>query len=144
MTKTGRKSKYETHVKPFLSDISEWIHEYTEEPIAAKLGVSPSAYYEYKKQHKELRDAIFESREKEVQMVKNSLKRKALGFYYDETKTLKRADGSVDTEIYHKYAQPDVKAAHLWLKNHDPEWRNDDATLTAIKKEAKVMWGVPY
>ena len=41
----------------------------------------------------------------------------------------------VKIEIYKKYAQPDTGAAHLLLKNLDPNWRNDDAETMKIKKK---------
>lgn len=67
-----------------------------------------------------------------------SLRKKARGYYYEETKEVyKDEDGKITrtTEKYKKYAQPDVGAIHLLLKNLDPEWTNDDKTTIEIKKQ---------
>jgi len=40
---TGRKSKYETHVKPYLPEIEKWCNTMTEAQICKRLGVGKSA-----------------------------------------------------------------------------------------------------
>lgn len=138
----GRKSRYETHVKPFLGEISKWYEDLTEEEIATKkLGVAVSTFEKYKKEHPELKQALLEGRQNLVIDLKASLKRKAKGFYYTETKTVKVHDFENDIDViakvetYKKYAQPDTGAAHLLLKNLDPNWHNDDAETLEIKKK---------
>lgn len=138
----GRKSRYETHVKPFLGEISKWYEDLTEEEIATKkLGVAVSTFEKYKKEHPELKQALLEGRQNLVIDLKASLKRKAKGFYYTETKTVKIHDFDNDIDVvakvetYKKYAQPDTGAAHLLLKNLDPSWHNDDAETLEIKKK---------
>lgn len=134
----GRKSQYESHVKPNFDKISELYKTMNEEEIAQYLGISARSWYIYKKEHKEFRELLIEAAKTEVQLMKDTLKRKALGYYYDETKTVvkKEPTGTTKiTETYHKYAQPDTGAAHLWLKNHDPSWHNDDETVIKLKKE---------
>ncbi len=138
----GRKSRYETHVKPFLGEISKWYEDLTEEEIATKkLGVAVSTFEKYKKEHPELKQALLEGRQNLVIDLKASLKRKAKGFYYTETKTVKVHDFENDIDViakvetYKKYAQPDTGAAHLLLKNLDPSWHNDDTETLEIKKK---------
>lgn len=138
----GRKSRYETHVKPFLGEISKWYEDLTEEEIATKkLGVAVSTFEKYKKEHPELKQALLDGRQNLVIDLKASLKRKAKGFYYTETKTVKVHDFENDIDViakvetYKKYAQPDTGAAHLLLKNLDPSWHNDDAETLEIKKK---------
>lgn len=138
----GRKSRYETHVKPFLGEISKWYEDLTEEEIATKkLGVAVSTFEKYKKEHPELKQALLDGRQNLVIDLKASLKRKAKGFYYTETKTVKVHDFENDVDViakvetYKKYAQPDTGAAHLLLKNLDPSWHNDDAETLEIKKK---------
>lgn len=138
----GRKSRYETHVKPFLGEISKWYEDLTEEEIATKkLGVAVSTFEKYKKEHPELKQALLDGRHNLVIDLKASLKRKAKGFYYTETKTVKVHDFENDIDViakvetYKKYAQPDTGAAHLLLKNLDPNWHNDDAETLEIKKK---------
>ena len=67
-----------------------------------------------------------------------TLKKKAQGFKYKETKRTIRETGEgkvVTVEEFERYAQPDTGAIHLLLKNLDPEWRNDDQTTIDLKKE---------
>ena len=55
---TGRKSKYETHVKPYLPEIEKWCSTMTEAQICKRLGVGKTAWNEYKKRFPELTESI--------------------------------------------------------------------------------------
>lgn len=135
----ARNSKYETLVKPRLDEIRDWVTDYTEEQIAKKLGISRNSLTNYKNDHPELKAAIEEGKSKLIKELKDTLKKKAKGFTYKETKKSirKLADGTeqVFIEEYEKYAQPDTGAIHLLLKNLDPEWTNDDKITIKLKKE---------
>lgn len=135
----GRKSKYETHVKPYLSQIEEWYQDLDEQQIAVeRLGIAVSTFENYKKKYPELREALKKGRQHLVGDLKASLKKKAKGFYYEETKTSIRQEGGKEVKIiekYKKYAQPDTGAIHLLLKNYDPTWTNDDQTTIDLKRE---------
>lgn len=135
----GRKSKYETHVKPYLSQIEEWYQYLDEQQIAVgRLGIAVSTFENYKKKYPELREALKKGRQHLAGELKASLKKKAKGFYYEETKTITREEGEkrvLVVEKYTKYAQPDTGAIHLLLKNLDPDWRNDDQTTIDLKRE---------
>lgn len=135
----GRKSKYESHVLPHLSEIENWCQDYDERQIATGLlGISVSAFEKYKREHPELVDALKKGRQVLVSDLKASLKKKAKGFYYEETKTSIRQEGGKEVKIiekYKKYAQPDTGAIHLLLKNYDSTWTNDDQTTIDLKRE---------
>lgn len=135
----GRKSKYETHVKPYLSQIEEWYQDLDEQQIAVeRLGIAVSTFENYKKKYPELREALKKGRQHLVGELKASLKKKAKGFYYEETKTSIREEGGKRVQVvekYKKYAQPDTGAIHLLLKNYDPTWTNDDQTTIDLKRE---------
>lgn len=133
----GRKDRYETHVKPHLDKISEWYQLLNEDQIAKKLGVSQRSFETYKSKHPELVAALKNGRESLVEELKTTLKKKAQGYYYEETKTcVREVDGkSVKViEKYKKYAHPDTGAIHLLLKNLDDTWRNDDKATMDIKR----------
>lgn len=139
----GRKSRYDTHVKPYLNQIQEWYSDLDEKQIAVdKLGIAVSTWEKYKKEHEELRNALKEGRQNLVSELKASLKKKAKGFYYEETKvSVREIDGkkAKTVETYKKYAQPDTGALHLLLKNYDDNWHNDDkATLDLKKKQVEL------
>ena len=139
----GRKSKYETHVQPYLDKISEWYQDYEEYQIATeKLGLAVSTFEKYKREHPELREALKNGRQDLINDLKASLKKKAKGFYYEETKTTVRDENGkkVSTlEKFKKYAQPDTGAIHLLLKNLDDSWRNDDKeTIDQKRKQLEL------
>lgn len=135
----GRKSKYETFVQPYLKEISEWYTELDERQIATeKLGIAVSTFENYKKKYPELKEALKRGKSELVSELKSSLKKKAKGFYYEETKTCIREENGKQLKViekYKKYAQPDTGALHLLLKNLDETWHNDDLETINMKKE---------
>lgn len=133
----GRKDRYESHVAPKLKDISKWITTMTEGQIAKKLGVAQCTFQKYKNEHPELNQALIDGTEVLKEELRETLKKKAKGFYYTETKTIIRKENGKDVatiEKYEKYAQPDTGALHLLLKNIDPNWKNDDDRTYELKK----------
>lgn len=138
----GRKNLYETLVQPKLKEIPEMVGTMTEEQIAKRLGISRRSLEKYKQQHEELRAALLKGREDLVQDLKTTLKKKAQGFYYKETKTTIRKDGDKTIKVieeFEKYAQPDTGAIHLLLKNLDETWRNDDRETMDLKRQRLEM-----
>lgn len=141
----GRKNKYESHVKPYLAFIPKWYETMTEGQIAKKLGVSSSAFETYKSQNPELVESLQQGKEILVDELKDTLKSKAKGFYYTETKEtyieVEKEDGTrekvgeIKVEKTEKYAVPDTGAIHLLLKNLDENWRNDDKATLDLKRE---------
>ena len=133
----GRKDRYESHVAPKLKEISKWITTMTEGQIAKKLGVAQCTFQKYKNEHPELNQALIDGTEVLKEELRETLKKKAKGFYYTETKTIIRKENGKDVatiEKYEKYAQPDTGALHLLLKNIDPNWKNDDDRTYELKK----------
>lgn len=141
MAKRGRKSAYEVHIKPRFAEISEWLgNGATEKQIAHNLGIGYSTFAKYKAENKEFAEFLKNGRRNLVLQLRGALVKKALGFDYTETKTVKKteADGSVSetTEIAYKKAMPDVAALNLCLKNYDPDnWANDPQMLDLKRQE---------
>ena len=138
----ARKGKYETYIQPFLQQIQEWYGILTEKQIAKKLGVSSTSFENYKNQHPELREVLQKGKQTLIVDLKQTLKKKAIGFSYKERKTyIKEIDGNRVRiiEEYEKYAQPDTGAIHLLLKNLDPEWRNDDQVTVDLRREKLAL-----
>jgi hypothetical protein len=134
----GRKNKYETHVKPHLKDIPKWYEIMTESQIAKKLGISVASFEIYKNKYPELVECLKKSKEALIDELKATLKMKAKGFTYKETKKTIRSVGGekvVVIEEYEKYAQPDTGAIHLLLKNIDASWHNDDVATLELKRK---------
>ena len=119
----GRKSLYESLVKPKLSTIEGWYRDgLTLEQIADNLGIALSTLCNYKNQYQELSDALKRGNDDAVYAVENSLLRLALGFTYEEQELTKT--GQVVT--VQKYAKPNTTACIFWLKNRAPngKWRD--------------------
>lgn len=142
--KGGRKSAYETRIKPRYSEISEWLaNGATEKQIAHNLGIGVSTLEKYKASNAEFKEFLKNGRRNLVLQLRGALVKKALGFDYTETKNITKteADGSIttSTEISHKHAQPDVAALNLCLKNYDPDaWANDPQSLALKKEELEI------
>lgn len=139
MGNAGRKSKYSTHVEPRLAEITEMAKSLTERQIAENLGVGYRNFCDYKSKYPQLEQAIKSGRQKLVIDLKNTLITKAKGYMYEETKTVTENNGKKKTEIYTKYAHPDVAAINLLLKNYDKEnWSNDPQMMDIKKKELEL------
>ena len=157
--KRGRKSKYETHVKPYFAQIQEWCRTMTEAQIAQGLGVGKSAFQEYKTKFPELAECLKNGRKNLVADLRGALIRKAVGYEYTEKKIVMERfkwpeelykillDAGltpeqieqVKTEVSHKKMAPDVAAINLALKNYDPEnWANDPQVLALKKRELEL------
>lgn len=134
----GRKNKYETHVEPYLKEIQEWYETLTEAQIARKLSVSVASFENYKLRYPELVEALQSGKEVLIEQLKDSLKKKAKGFHYTETKKTIRDVNGQRTQVieeFERYSPPDTGAIHLLLKNLDDTWRNDDKATMDIKRQ---------
>lgn len=163
MAGKGRKGRYETDIKPNLSLISEMARTMTEKQIADSLGISyTGSWSRYKRDHKELVEALKRGRQNLVAELRSSLIKRAHGYTYKETKVVtqkvKWPEGlylmmidagftpeqidqaeMVKTEVAHKQMAPDVAAINLALKNYDKEnWANDPAMLDLKKEELEL------
>lgn len=135
------KSKYETHVKPYLERIRGMCLDMTEEQIIEALGIGKSAWYRYKNEHEELREAVKKSRLELIAELKSTLIQRARGFSYTETKTILDGDGNIiKQEVYERFCPPDQAALSMLFKNYDENWHNDDAaTLELKRKQVEIM-----
>lgn len=140
MANRGRKSAYETVIKPRFSEIREWLENgATDRQIAENLGVAMSTFCKYKAEYEEFTEFLKKGRQPLVMKLRGALVKKALGFTYNETKKYKKKDMDGNEYIYieetTKQSLPDVAALNLCLKNYDPDnWANDPQSL-ALKRE---------
>ncbi len=118
----GRKSKYESCVKPKLETITGWARDgLTEEQICKNLNVGVTAFNDYKKKYEELIEALKRGRDDAVYEVENALFKSACGFYYTEEEITKSGQIVQLT----KYAKPNTSAQIFFLKNKRPdEWKD--------------------
>lgn len=136
----GRKNKYETHVKPYLADISKWYETMTEGQIAQKLGVSSSSWENYKNAYPELVACLTQGKEFLIDELKTTLRKRAHGYEYQEIKTISEPNEYGEMQVVQmivttKHMAPDLGSMHLLLKNLDDDWHNDDRATMDMKKE---------
>lgn len=142
MSRRGRKSKWSTHVLPYLDRIPKWRRQgMTEEQICKKLDVAVSTFNVYKNDYPELTEALKKGKEELIENLEDSLYRKAMGFEYEESKVYQSKDDNGKTvqrvEKYKKQALPDTGALAFALKNLDPSnWR--DKTETELSGELDI------
>ena len=143
-SKRGRKSAYETRIKPRLDEIADWLaNGATDKQIAHNLGIAASTLEKYKAANAEFTEFLKKGRQNLVIQLRGALVQKALGFEYEEVKHVERieSDGAISesTETFHRKALPDVAALNLCLKNYDPDnWANDPQMLALRKEELKL------
>ncbi len=135
------KDKYYTHVLPRFDEIRKWCEiGTTDKEIISLLGVSTSAFYRYKDNHREFRELLKESRRVPVMEIKAALYRRATGFTYEEVTTVEDSDGYSKTTKVKKQALPDPASAMILLKHwaKDEGWTNDPAQLEIRKQELQL------
>lgn len=141
MARQGQTDVYQTHVEPHLEEIKTWYQTLTLQQIAKKLGISKSTLCKYRNEHPELDEALTVGRDKLVEDLRASIKKRALGYDVEETTTKetfsdeKGYTKTVTTTLRH--FPPDLGSAHLLLKNLDPTWH--DADQTTIKQREKDL-----
>jgi hypothetical protein len=126
----ARPTKYDTHVKPKLDLVVGWARDgLTDEQVANNLGISTTAYYEYKLKHREFTESLKKGKEVSDYEVEGSLFKRANGYTYDETtRENKFIEGEwqmVTTKIVTKQVAADPTSMIFWLKNRKSEqWRD--------------------
>lgn len=138
------KSKYETHVRPNLDKVREWVENgATDEEVAKALRISMASLYSYKAKHKEFLEAFTRARTKIVIDIKNALLKKALGFEYVEERRIgkkdKNGENIITVEKYKRYCPPSETAAAMLLRNYDETWSDSDNATAKLKKQAQDL-----
>lgn len=135
---------YDSHIKPHFDDIKKWLEEgATEQQIYENLGVSKTTFYKYKEEKSEFAELLKKGRRNLVVQLRGALVKKALGGYtYTTKKTVMKTDGNgknVTIETNEHYAEPDVAALNLCLKNYDPDnWANDPQMMKLKREELEL------
>ena len=134
----ARKSKYDTHVKPYLDGIQGWaMSGLTDEQIADNLGIAASTIYEYKKKYPEFSEALKKGKDIADAQVVNALFKTATGFtYYEDIAT---ATGEVVQA--QRYAKPNTTAQIFWVKNRQPDRWRDKTEVKADIAQTVVFTG---
>ncbi|MBR3187253.1 MAG: hypothetical protein IKF59_04350 [Lachnospiraceae bacterium] len=164
----GRKSKYETYVKPRFADIALWAKNgASEKEIAKNLGITMSTFSEYKKKFPEFSELLKKSRVSPIEEIKAAMVKRAVGFQYTEKRFIRQyidfpdeikgilEDSGVDIsglekpelvrlEETVKTVLPNVAAGLVllqhWDRNADgsARWSRDPAKLELQKEELEL------
>lgn len=140
MAKTGRKSKYDTHIAPHLEQIRTAVKNgATVKEIADALGIAESTLNKYKAEKTELSAAFACGRANIIIDIRAALLKKALGYEYQEKKQYIRKDEKGEnvtyTEITTKHQPPSETAGAMLLRNYDENWLDKDNVTTQLKQQ---------
>ena len=125
------KSKYETHVLPYLDRIREWLEGgATLKAVADGLKISYSALRKYldggragEERYKAFAEAFVESQSVADEKVENALFRRACGYDYEEKTYERKKDPDTGemvmqlTKKVTKHLPPDPTSAMFWVTN---------------------------
>lgn len=123
------KSKYETHVAPYLDRIKIWVAKgATHTEIAEKLHIARSALLRYKLQYEDLRDALNAPQGDVDDLVEASLYKRCIGYDYEEVtrwQTIGKGGELIWLEKRTtKHLPPDPNSIQFWLTNRRKgEWQ---------------------
>lgn len=138
-----RPSKFETHVLPRFTEIQQWCQEgLTNEQMCDKLDIAPASWYEYASKHPIFSELINWSKSVTINRVESSLFKLAMGYEYEEIKTIIEEDknGKKRTRIEkikrHQPANP--TAMIFYLKNRAPNEWNDRREILIDTKAAEL------
>jgi len=138
-----RPSKFETHVVSRFSEIREWCQEgLTNEQMCEKLGIHPASWYEYANKYPIFSELITWGKSVTNTRVENSLLKAAMGYEYQEIKTVVEEDknGKKRTRIEKvmRHMPPNPTAMVFWLKNRAPNEWNDRREIIIDTKAAEL------
>lgn len=108
-----------------LIKIEAWARDgLTDEQIAHNMGITTRTLYDWKKKHLPISQSLKRGKEVVDIKVENKLLKRALGYEYDEVKTIQKIiDGKkyVEKITLTRHVMPDTTAQIFWLKNRKPD-----------------------
>lgn len=137
-----RTYKYDSHVKPRLNDIYEWVKQgYTDYSIADSLGICHESLIKYKAEILELSSLFTRARAERNNLVMNAMFSKASGEKVAINKAKVLNNGEIIEYQEEQYIPPDVNAADLYLRNNSDEYKSakaDTGGLTLIQNNINL------
>ena len=138
MAKRGAKSKYETLVKPYLTEINAKVRQgVTEAAIAKALGISVASLNNYRNKHPEFAEALSRDKGADVlQDLMNAGIEAAKGCYKTNTQTIYETDEDGNPRIvkvieYEQWQAPNAALNKFYVANFGREqgFSNDPLAL---------------
>ena len=147
MAKRGAKSKYETLVKPYLTEINDKVRQgITEAEIAKALGISVASLHNYRNAHKEFADALSKDRGADVlQGLINAGIEAAKGCYIENEQSVYTVDEDgnpvLEKVIKNKVWQPPNPALNkFYVQNFGREQGfSNDPLQYELKKQKQAF-----
>lgn len=126
-----------------LKKLEAWARDgLTDEQIAARMGISVSTLYEWRKKYSEISESLKKGKEVVDIEVENALLKRALGYTYNEVTHERVGNQLIPTKIVKKEMPPDTTAQIFWLKNRKPEQWSDKKDETGnIEVTVKYDYG---
>lgn len=135
------KGKYQEWLTPDgITRLEAWARDgLTDEQLAAKIGITATTLYDWKKKYPVISEALKRGKEVVDVEVENALLKRAMGYEYTETRTETSDDGTVKTIVMQKTMPPDTTAQIFWLKNRRPAvWRDKQQVEHSTDKPFEV------
>jgi transcriptional regulator with XRE-family HTH domain len=129
MAKRGAKEKYDAAYfadEDNLKQFESWGREgLIDSEIAKRLGISLATLYNYKNKYPRFAESLKNAKAEADYVVKESLYKKATGYFYDEVEEIYDESGAlIKTKRTRKHIPANEKAILAWLQNREPEeWR---------------------
>lgn len=145
--KRGRKGVYETHIQPYLEEISDMADEgATEAQMYKFLKISKDSFIKYKKEKTELSEALKGGRKKLIKRLRGKLIERASGYEYTEENRIEEdvlLDSGEKVTLVKvtrktKHVPANVAALSLALSNYDETWANDPGAMRLKERELKL------
>lgn len=132
MTKkqVGRKPRYDQwNQGEGLLKVEAWARDgLTDLQICQNMGISQTTFYEWRNRFPKFKDTLKRGKEVVDIQVENALLKRALGYEYEEYKTIIDDAGNKKKQRIEKTTKtvaPDTTAQIFWLKNRKRnEWRD--------------------
>lgn len=140
------KSRYETHVAPYLDRIKLWVAKgATQVEVAEKLGISMTALKNWKGRHEAFKTALEAPQGAVDDEVEAALYRRCTGYDYEEV-TRWQSLGPGGQIIWlekrtTKHLPPDPSSIQFWLTNRRREWKRmpDAVPEEAVDERGVIM-----
>jgi len=148
-TRARDNTKWLTNAFPRLSEVRDWCMQgKTNEDMSELLGISPDTWYRYLKDYNELNIIVTAGKSVIDSRVENAVLKSALGFEYDEIRTVIEEDrnGKKRTRIEKtkRYMPPNHSAQAFWLRNRKKdEWGDRKEIVfdtTSLEQTRKQMF----
>ena len=131
--KIGRPCKYDSHVKPYLDKVYEWLKDgYTDYSISNQLGIDQDTWIKYKKEYPILSELYARARTQRNCLVMNSMYSKANGLKASVNKVKVLNSGDIIEYTEETYIPPDVNAADLYLRNNSDDYKSARADAGGV------------